>query len=640
MAIIDQSKIRNFCIIAHIDHGKSTLADRIIEMTGLLTSREMQAQVLDNMDLERERGITIKSQAVRTVYKAKDGQEYIFNLIDTPGHVDFNYEVSRSLAACDGAILVVDAAQGIEAQTLANVYLALDHDLEVIPVLNKIDLPSADPERVAAEIEDVIGLEASDAPRISAKTGLNVEAVLEEIVQKIPAPAGDPEASLQALIFDSLYDSYKGVIVFCRVKNGTIKKGTRMKMMATGAAAEVVEVGYFGAGQFIPCEELSAGMVGYVTASIKNVQDTRVGDTITDLDNPCAEPLPGYKKVTPMVYCGLYPADGAKYPDLRDALEKLQLNDAALYFEPETSVALGFGFRCGFLGLLHLDIIQERLEREYNLDLVTTAPGVVYRVHKTNGDMIELTNPSNLPDPSEIAYMEEPIVSAEIMVTTEFVGAIMTLCQERRGVYLGMEYIEASRALLKYELPLNEIIYDFFDALKSRSRGYASFDYELKGYEESKLVKLDILVNREEVDALSFIVFEGSAYERGRKMCEKLKDEIPRHLFEIPIQAAVGGKIIARETVKAMRKDVLAKCYGGDISRKRKLLEKQKEGKKRMRQIGNVEIPQKAFMSVLKLDEEEWNYIYTSRSASANAVTVIFFRLRPMRACGKNMWIS
>ena len=604
MAIIDQSKIRNFCIIAHIDHGKSTLADRIIEMTGLLTSREMQAQVLDNMDLERERGITIKSQAVRTVYKAKDGQEYIFNLIDTPGHVDFNYEVSRSLAACDGAILVVDAAQGIEAQTLANVYLALDHDLEVIPVLNKIDLPSADPERVAAEIEDVIGLEASDAPRISAKTGLNVEAVLEEIVQKIPAPAGDPEASLQALIFDSLYDSYKGVIVFCRVKNGTIKKGTRMKMMATGAAAEVVEVGYFGAGQFIPCEELSAGMVGYVTASIKNVQDTRVGDTITDLDNPCAEPLPGYKKVTPMVYCGLYPADGAKYPDLRDALEKLQLNDAALYFEPETSVALGFGFRCGFLGLLHLDIIQERLEREYNLDLVTTAPGVVYRVHKTNGDMIELTNPSNLPDPSEIAYMEEPIVSAEIMVTTEFVGAIMTLCQERRGVYLGMEYIEASRALLKYELPLNEIIYDFFDALKSRSRGYASFDYELKGYEESKLVKLDILVNREEVDALSFIVFEGSAYERGRKMCEKLKDEIPRHLFEIPIQAAVGGKIIARETIKAMRKDVLAKCYGGDISRKRKLLEKQKEGKKRMRQIGNVEIPQKAFMSVLKLDEE------------------------------------
>ena len=601
---IDQSKIRNFCIIAHIDHGKSTLADRIIEKTGTLTSREMQAQVLDNMDLERERGITIKSQAVRIIYQAKDGEEYIFNLIDTPGHVDFNYEVSRSLAACDGAILVVDAAQGVEAQTLANVYLALDHDLDVVPVLNKIDLPSADPQRVIEEIEDVIGIEAHDAPRISAKTGLNVDEVLEAIVEKIPAPKGKPDAPLKALIFDSLYDSYKGVIIFCRIKEGTVKKGTRIQMMATGAEEEVVEVGYFGAGQFIPCEELSAGMVGYVTASIKNVQDTRVGDTITDLDNPCAEPLPGYKKVTPMVYCGLYPADGAKYPDLRDALEKLQLNDAALYFEPETSVALGFGFRCGFLGLLHLDIIQERLEREYNLDLVTTAPGVVYRVHKTNGDMIELTNPSNLPDPSEIAYMEEPIVSAEIMVTTEFVGAIMTLCQERRGVYLGMEYIEASRALLKYELPLNEIIYDFFDALKSRSRGYASFDYELKGYEESKLVKLDILVNREEVDALSFIVFEGSAYERGRKMCEKLKDEIPRHLFEIPIQAAVGGKIIARETVKAMRKDVLAKCYGGDISRKRKLLEKQKEGKKRMRQIGNVEIPQKAFMSVLKLDEE------------------------------------
>ena len=604
MASVDQSKIRNFCIIAHIDHGKSTLADRIIEKTGLLTSREMQEQVLDNMDLERERGITIKAQSVRTVYRAKDGEEYIFNLIDTPGHVDFNYEVSRSLAACDGAILVVDAAQGIEAQTLANVYLALDHDLDVFPVLNKIDLPSAEPDRVAAEIEDVIGIEAADAPRISAKTGLNIDEVLEEIVHRIPAPEGDPEAPLQALIFDSLYDSYKGVIVFCRVKNGTIKKGTPVKMMATGADADVVEVGYFGAGQFIPCEELSAGMVGYMTASIKNVRDTMVGDTITNRENPCAEPLPGYKKVTPMVYCGLYPADGAKYPDLRDALEKLQLNDASLFFEPETSIALGFGFRCGFLGLLHLDIIEERLEREYNLDLVTTAPGVVYRVHKTNGEMIELTNPSNLPDPSEIEYMEEPIVSAEIMVTTEFVGAIMTLCQERRGVYLGMEYIEATRALLRYELPLNEIIYDFFEAIKSRSRGYASFDYELKGYEQSKLVKLDILVNREEVDALSFIVFEGSAYERGRKMCEKLKEEIPRHLFEIPIQAAVGGKIIARETVKAMRKDVLAKCYGGDISRKRKLLEKQKEGKKRMRQIGNVEIPLKAFMSVLKLDEE------------------------------------
>ncbi len=601
---IDQSKIRNFCIIAHIDHGKSTLADRIIEKTGLLTSREMQAQVLDNMDLERERGITIKAQAVRTVYKAKDGEEYIFNLIDTPGHVDFNYEVSRSLAACDGAILVVDAAQGIEAQTLANVYLALDHDLDVFPVINKIDLPSADPDHVAAEIEDVIGIEAEDAPRISAKTGLNVDDVLEAIVHKIPAPTGDPNAPLKALIFDSVYDSYRGVIVFCRIKEGTVKKGTVIKMMATGAEEEVVEVGYFGAGQFIPCEELSAGMVGYITASIKNLKETMVGDTITDKNNPCSEPLPGYKKVTPMVYCGMYPADSAKYPDLRDALEKLQLNDASLYFEPETSLALGFGFRCGFLGLLHLDIIEERLEREYNLDLVTTAPGVIYRVYKTNGEMIELTNPSNLPDPSEIEYMEEPIVSAEIMVTSEYVGAIMQLCQERRGVYLGMEYIEGTRALLKYDLPLNEIIYDFFDALKSRSRGYASFDYDLKGYERSELVKLDILVNREEVDALSFIVFAGSAYERGRKMCEKLKEEIPRHLFEIPIQAAVGGKIIARETVKAMRKDVLAKCYGGDISRKRKLLEKQKEGKKRMRQIGNVEIPQKAFMSVLKLDDE------------------------------------
>ncbi len=604
MAAIDQSKIRNFCIIAHIDHGKSTLADRIIEKTGLLTSREMQEQVLDNMDLERERGITIKSQAVRTVYKAKDGNEYIFNLIDTPGHVDFNYEVSRSLAACDGAVLVVDASQGIEAQTLANVYLALDHDLDVFPVINKIDLPSADPDRVAAEIEDVIGLEAHDAPKISAKTGLNVEEVLEAIVHKIPAPTGDPNAPLKALIFDSVYDSYKGVIIFCRVMEGTVKKGTPIRMMATGAEEEVVEVGYFGAGQFFPCDELAAGMVGYITASIKNVRDTRVGDTVTDSSNPCDEPLPGYKKVTPMVYCGLYPADGAKYNDLRDALEKLQLNDASLFYEPETSVALGFGFRCGFLGLLHLEIIQERLEREYNLDLVTTAPGVVYRVHKTTGEMIELTNPSNLPDPTEIEYMEEPIVSAEIMVTTEYVGAIMTLCQERRGVYLGMEYIETTRALLKYELPLNEIIYDFFDALKSRSRGYASFDYELKGYERSELVKLDILVNREEVDALSFIVHAASAYEKGRRMCEKLKDEIPRHLFEVPIQAAIGGKIIARETVKAVRKDVLAKCYGGDISRKRKLLEKQKEGKKRMRQIGNVEIPQKAFMSVLKLDDE------------------------------------
>ena len=604
MADFDQSKIRNFCIIAHIDHGKSTLADRIIEMTGLLTEREMQSQVLDNMDLERERGITIKAQTVRTVYKAKDGEEYIFNLIDTPGHVDFNYEVSRSLAACDGAILVVDAAQGIEAQTLANVYLALDHDLDVMPVINKIDLPSAEPERVINEIEDVIGIEAQDAPQISAKTGLNVEEVLEQIVEKVPAPTGDPQAPLQALIFDSVYDSYKGVIVFCRIKEGKIRKGTTVRMMATGAVEDVVEVGYFGAGQFIPCEELSAGMVGYFTASIKNVKDTRVGDTVTDNSRPCSEPLPGYKKVNPMVYCGVYPADGAKYGDLRDALEKLQLNDASLQYEPETSIALGFGFRCGFLGLLHLEIIQERLEREYNLDLVTTAPGVIYKVHKTNGEVMDLTNPSNLPDPSTIEYMEEPMVKAEIMVTTEFIGPIMDLCQERRGQYQGMEYMETTRALLTYHMPLNEIIYDFFDALKSRSRGYASFDYEMIGYERSELVKLDILVNKEEVDALSFIVFEGSAYERGRKMCEKLKEEIPRQLFEIPIQAAVGGKIIARETVRAMRKDVLAKCYGGDISRKKKLLEKQKEGKKRMRQVGNVEIPQKAFMRVLKLDED------------------------------------
>ena len=601
---ISQDKIRNFCIIAHIDHGKSTLADRIIEMTGLLTSREMQNQVLDNMDLERERGITIKSQAVRLIYKADDGEEYIFNLIDTPGHVDFNYEVSRSLAACDGAVLVVDAAQGIEAQTLANVYLALDHDLDVMPVINKIDLPSADPERVVHEIEDVIGIEAEDAPRISAKTGQNVEDVLRKIVEKIPAPQGDPDAPLQALIFDSVYDSYKGVIIFVRVMHGTVRKGTPIRMMATGAQAEVVEAGYFGAGQFIPCEELSAGMVGYLTASLKNVKDTRVGDTVTNAENPCAAPLPGYKKVNPMVFCGMYPADGAKYPDLRDALEKLQLNDASLQFEPETSVALGFGFRCGFLGLLHLEIIQERLEREYNLDLVTTAPSVIYKVHKTNGEVVDLTNPTNLPDPSEIEYMEEPVVAAEIMVTTEYIGPIMELCQERRGMYEGMEYIEETRALLKYTLPLNEIIYDFFDALKSRSRGYASFDYDMKGYMRSELVKLDILVNHEEVDALSFIVHGETAYERGRKMCEKLKQEIPRQLFEIPIQAAIGSKIIARETVKAMRKDVLAKCYGGDITRKKKLLEKQKEGKKRMRQVGNVEIPQKAFMSVLKLDDK------------------------------------
>ncbi len=604
MEKIDQSHIRNFCIVAHIDHGKSTLADRIIEKTGLLTSREMQAQVLDNMELERERGITIKAQTVRIVYRAKNGEEYIFNLIDTPGHVDFNYEVSRSLAACEGAILIVDAAQGVEAQTLANCYLALDHDLEILPVINKIDLPSAEPERVKEEIEDVIGLDASDAPLISAKMGTNIEEVLEQIITKIPAPSGDENSPLQALIFDSIYDAYKGVIIFCRIFDGSVKKGDEILMMATGAKAEVVEVGIFGAGQYIASDELSAGMVGYITASLKDVHETRVGDTVTLAKNPCKEALPGYKQVQPMVYCGLYPADGAKYNDLRDALEKLQLNDAALQFEAETSVALGFGFRCGFLGLLHLEIIQERLEREYNLDLVTTAPGVVYHIYKTNGEMVEVTNPSNLPDPSEIERMEEPIVSAEIMVTTEFVGAIMTLCQERRGVYLGMEYLEETRAVLKYDLPLNEIIYDFFDALKSRSRGYASLDYEMKGYAPSRLVKLDILINKEEIDALSFILHADTAYERGRKMCEKLKQEIPRQLFEIPIQAAVGSKVIARETVRAVRKDVLAKCYGGDISRKRKLLEKQKEGKKRMRQFGNVEISQEAFMSVLKLDEE------------------------------------
>ena len=599
-----QEKIRNFSIIAHIDHGKSTLADRILEKTETVSSREMQAQLLDSMDLERERGITIKLNAIELNYKAKDGETYIFHLIDTPGHVDFTYEVSRSLAACEGAILVVDAAQGIEAQTLANVYLALDNDLEILPVINKIDLPAADPERVRTEIEDVIGLDASEAVLASAKAGIGIEEILEQIVEKVPAPQGDVEAPLQALIFDSVYDAYKGVIVFCRVMDGRVKKGTQIRIMATGFTTEVVEVGYFGAGQFIPCDELTAGMVGYITASIKNLGDTRVGDTVTDNERPCAEALPGYKKVQPMVYCGLYPADGARYGDLRDALEKLQLNDASLFFEPETSIALGFGFRCGFLGLLHLEIIQERLEREYNLDLVTTAPGVVYKVYKTNGEVIELTNPSNLPDPSEIEYMEEPMVNAEIMVTTEFIGAIMDLCQERRGQYNGMEYMEETRALLKYKLPLNEIIYDFFDALKSRSRGYASLDYELCGYERSELVKLDILVNKEEVDALSFIVHADTAYERGRKMCEKLKEEIPRQLFEIPIQAAIGSKIIARETVRAMRKDVLAKCYGGDISRKKKLLEKQKEGKKRMRQVGNVEIPQKAFMSVLKLDDK------------------------------------
>ncbi len=604
MSLSKQEKLRNFCIIAHIDHGKSTLADRIIQMTGTLTEREMQAQFLDNMDLESERGITIKSQAVRLVYKAKDGEEYIFNLIDTPGHVDFNYEVSRSLAACEGAILVVDAAQGIEAQTLANVYLALEHDLEIMPVINKIDLPSADPEHVKAEIEDIIGLDASEAPLISAKTGLNIEDVLEQIVKVVPAPQGDVNAPLQALVFDSLYDPYKGVIIFCRVKQGQVKKGMKIRMMATQAEFDVVEVGTFGAGQFRPREEgLMPGEVGYITASIKNVQDTHVGDTVTDANNPAPAALPGYKQVNPMVYCGLYPADGAKYGDLRDSLEKLQLNDAALVFEPETSIALGFGFRCGFLGLLHMEIIQERLEREYNLDLVTTAPNVIYKVHKTDGEVLELSNPANLPDPSNIDFMEEPMVSAKIIVPSEYVGAVMDLCQERRGIYFGMEYLEATRAVLSYDLPLNEIIYDFFDALKSRTRGYASFDYELSSYQESKLVKLDILVNREVVDALSLIVHESNAVSKGRKITEKLKKEIPKHLFEIPIQAAVGNKVIARETISAMRKDVLAKCYGGDISRKRKLLEKQKEGKKRMRQVGNVEVPQEAFMSVLKLDE-------------------------------------
>ncbi|MDD6428219.1 translation elongation factor 4 [Candidatus Weimeria sp. HCP3S3_B5] len=602
---MDQSHIRNFCIIAHIDHGKSTLADRMIEMTHTLTKREMQDQVLDNMDLERERGITIKSQAVRLIYHAKNGEEYIFNLIDTPGHVDFNYEVSRSLAACDGAILVVDAAQGIEAQTLANVYLALDHDLEVLPVINKIDLPSADPDKVAKEIEDVIGLDCENAPRISAKTGQGVDEVLEQVITQLPAPTGDANAPLKALIFDSLYDSYRGVIVFVRIREGKVRPKDRIRMMASGAEYDCVEVGYFGAGQFIPCDELSAGMVGYITASIKDVRETRVGDTVTLATNPVAEALPGYRPVKPMVFCGIYPADGAKYPELKDALMKLQLNDAALTFEPETSQALGFGFRCGFLGLLHLDVVQERLEREYDLDLVTTAPGVVYKVHRTDGTVTELTNPSNLPDPSEIEYMEEPVVDAEIMVTSDYIGPIMDLCQERRGQYVSLEYIEETRAVLKYVLPLNEIIYDFFDVLKSRSRGYASFDYELKGYQKSELVKLDILINKERVDALSFIVFKDTAYDRARKMCEKLKENIPRHLFEIPIQAAVGSKVIARETVKAMRKDVLAKCYGGDISRKRKLLEKQKEGKKRMRQVGNVEIPQEAFMSVLKLDNDE-----------------------------------
>jgi len=599
-----QKHIRNFCIVAHIDHGKSTLADRLIQKTGLLTDREMQEQVLDNMDLERERGITIKSQAVRLIYRAQDGEEYQFNLIDTPGHVDFNYEVSRSLAACEGAVLIVDAAQGIEAQTLANVYLALDNNLEILPVINKIDLPSANPKWAKQEIEDIIGIPAEDAPEISAKNGINIEEVLERIITDIPAPAGDVNAPLKALVFDSVYDQYRGVIVLMRVFDGSIRKGSRVKMMATGKEFDVVEVGIFGPGRFLPVDELSAGMVGYFTASIKTVSDTRVGDTVTLAENPTAEALPGYKKVNPMVYCGIFPVDGAKYPDLRDALEKLQLNDAALFFEPETSVALGFGFRCGFLGLLHLEIIQERLEREYNLDLVTTAPSVIYKVYLTDGTSFDLSNPSNMPDPARIEKMEEPIVKVEIMLPKDYVGPIMELCQQRRGEYISMEYLDSSRVMLTYHMPLNEIIYDFFDVLKSRSRGYASFDYSLLGYQESELVKLDILVNREPVDALSFIVHKDSATERGRKMCEKLKKEIPRHLFEIPIQAAIGSKIIARETISAMRKDVLAKCYGGDISRKKKLLEKQKEGKKRMRQIGSVEVPQKAFMSVLKLDEE------------------------------------
>ena len=600
----NMENIRNFCIIAHIDHGKSTLADRIIEKSGVLTQREMQSQVLDNMELERERGITIKAQAVRLVHRADDGKEYILNLIDTPGHVDFTYEVSRSLAACEGALLVVDAAQGVEAQTLANVYLALEQDLEIAPIINKIDLPAADPDNAKKDIEDMIGLDASEAPLISAKNDINIKAVFERIVSVIPAPKGNPDAPLKALIFDSLYDPYKGVIVFMRVVDGCIRKGTRVYFMASEKDFEIVEVGFFGPGKFMPCNELSAGEVGYFTASIKNVRDTSVGDTVTEFDRRTENPFPGYKKVNPMVYCGIYPADGAKYPDLREALEKLQLNDASLQFEAETSTALGYGFRCGFLGLLHLEIITERLEREYNLELVTTAPSVVYKVYMTDDTVIDLSNPSDLPDPSRIAHMEEPMVKAEIILPTEYIGQIMELCQERRGIYQGMEYAEATRAVLHYEMPLNEIIYDFFDTLKSRSRGYASFDYDLIGYQESKLVKLDILIHHEPMDALSFIVFADSAQERGRKIVEKLKKEIPRHQFEIPLQACIGSKVVARETLGALRKDVLAKCYGGDITRKKKLLEKQKEGKKKMRQVGNVEVPQAAFMSVLKLESE------------------------------------
>ncbi len=594
--------IRNFCIIAHIDHGKSTLADRILEQTDTVAKRDMEEQLLDNMDIERERGITIKARAVRLKYKSDNGNEYFFNLIDTPGHVDFNYEVSRSLAACEGAILVVDASQGIEAQTLANTYLAIDHDLEVVPVVNKIDLPSANPENVCKEIEDVIGIPAMDAPRISAKMGLNIHEVLERVVTDVPAPTGDDNAPLKALIFDSYYDSYKGVIIFVRVKDGSVKVGTTIRLMATGAEFQVVETGFMGATELVSVGELHAGEVGYIAASIKSIGDTNVGDTVTDAENPCDSPLPGYKKVNPMVFSGIYPADGAKYGDLRDALEKLQLNDASLTFEPETSVALGFGFRCGFLGLLHMEIIQERLEREYNLDLITTAPSVIYKVTMTNGEVKYIDNPSNYPDPASISIAEEPMVNSHILVPSDFVGNIMELCKERRGVFKDMKYLDETRVDLHYELPLNEIVYDFFDALKSRTKGYASFDYEFKGYEPSKLVKLDILLNGEVVDALSFIVFADSAYSRGRKIAESLKDNIPRQLFEVPIQAAIGGKVIARETVKAMRKDVLAKCYGGDITRKKKLLEKQKEGKKRMRQLGSVEVPQEAFMAVLKLD--------------------------------------
>ena len=601
--MVDQKYIRNFSIIAHIDHGKSTLADRLLEKTGVLTEREMEAQILDNMDLERERGITIKARAVRLRYRASDGETYVLNLIDTPGHVDFNYEVSRSLAACEGALLIVDAAQGIEAQTLANTYLALDHNLEIMPVINKIDLPAAQPEVVKEEIENIIGIPADEAPLISAKNGIGIDDVLEQIVKLIPPPSGDPSAPLTALIFDSVYDPYKGVIIYFRVMDGTLKTGDTIRLMATGKQFEVVELGYLHPNGFLKSDSLSAGEVGYLTASIKNVSDTRVGDTVTLADRPASEPLPGYKQVQPMVFCGIYPADGARYDDLRDALSKLQLNDASLSFEPETSVALGFGFRCGFLGLLHMEIIQERLEREYNLDLVTTAPSVVYRVKKTNGELLSISNPTNMPNGSEILYMEEPMVKADIMTPTEFVGSVMELCQDRRGTYHNMTYIDTDRAQLHYDLPLNEIIYDFFDALKSRTRGYASFDYELSGYVQSDLVKLDILLNGDVVDALSFIVHSTKAYARGRKIAEKLKASIPRQLFEIPIQAAVGNKIIARETVKAMRKDVLAKCYGGDITRKKKLLEKQKEGKKRMRQVGSVEVPQEAFMSVLKLDE-------------------------------------